>query len=392
MTDDVNLLRIIGYIYDAAADPSAFGRLSNEIAREFGCGTSLLYVVQNPKAKSTDLLLSATDNFDDWAHSSYTGYYRSRDVWGQRLLQRGRPGVLHGLEMIDASTLERSEIYADWYSKVGIDRAMAGLFPISGDVGVVTMNRSRREKEFDDEDKARLSLLVPHLQRAVHIRQRLAAAEQQNSLSFEVLERLGIGVMVVEMNARVLFANAVARRVMQMADVLTTAHSVLRARHPAQVGGLEKLIRDAALTSIGQGVNPGGFLSLRRAQGEALPVLIAPYRVPTPASAIPRGAALVMFADPESHVSVPEIAISQMLGISAAEGRLVSALVAGQTMADYADTVGISMNTAKTQMRQIFYKTGHNRQADVIRAVLANPLTKLANGDDLATVAREAAE
>ena len=46
-------------------------------------------------------------------------------------------------------------------------------------------------------------------------------------------------------------------------------------------------------------------------------------------------------------------------------------------MADYADTAGISMNTAKTQMRQIFLKTGVNRQADLIRAVAANPLIKL---------------
>ena len=392
MADEASLLGLIGRIYESASDPAALGDLANDLSREFATSMTLVYIIQNPKAKSTDLLLSATPSFDDWAHSSYTGYYRSRDVWGQRILQCGRPGVLHGLELIDASTLERSEIYADWYSKVGIERAMAGLFPMSGDLGVVTMNRGRREKEFDDEDKARLGLLIPHLQRAVHIRQRLAVAEQQNSLSFAVLERLGIGVMVLERTARVLFANAIARRVMQAANVLTTAHGALRARHPAQVGRLEQLVRDAALTSIGQGVNPGGFLSLQGGRGEALPVLIAPYRVPTPASAVPRGAALLMFADPASHVPVPEVAISQMLGISAAEGRLVSALVAGQTMADYADTIGISMNTAKTQMRQIFYKTGHNRQADVIRAVLANPLIKLANDTDPATATREAAE
>jgi hypothetical protein len=50
------------------------------------------------------------------------------------------------------------------------------------------------------------------------------------------------------------------------------------------------------------------------------------------------------------------------------------------------------MNTAKTQMRQIFYKTGHNRQADVIRAVLANPLMRFANQPDAPPSRREAAE
>ena len=60
-----------------------------------------------------------------------------------------------------------------------------------------------------------------------------------------------------------------------------------------------------------------------------------------------------------------------------AQARLVAALVAGETMADYAGAAGISMNTAKTRMRQIFLKTGVNRQADLIRAVAANPLVKL---------------
>jgi len=68
-----------------------------------------------------------------------------------------------------------------------------------------------------------------------------------------------------------------------------------------------------------------------------------------------------------------------VLGLAHAEARLLAALVAGQTMQDYADTAGITMNTAKTQLRQIFLKTGHNRQADVIRAVLADPMMKLAS-------------
>jgi DNA-binding CsgD family transcriptional regulator len=382
MTDDVNLLRIIGYIYDAAADPSAFGRLSNEIAREFGCGTSLLYVVQNPKAKSTDLLLSATDNFDDWAHSSYTGYYRQRDVWGAGILKAAAgmlgPGVFHGQKMLDTNTLLRSEIYSDWYSKVGIFHAFAGLFPVSNDLGVVTINRPAAAKAFDQRDEARLGILVPHLQRAVQIHQRLSIAEQQRALTFEMLERLTLGIFVVEADARVIFANAVAQRNLQPGASLRLHHGCLRLRHPAQQRRFEKTVRDAALTSVGQGTSAGGFIAVPRPEGPALSLLISPYRVSLSERAYPRPAALLIFADPDTSGDAPERVLAQMFGLAPAEARLVSALVAGQTMADYADAVGISTNTAKTQMRQIFYKTGYHRQTDVIRAALANPLIKLA--------------
>ncbi len=39
----------------------------------------------------------------------------------------------------------------------------------------------------------------------------------------------------------------------------------------------------------------------------------------------------------------------------------------------------ISINTARTQSKQIFAKTGHGRQADLIREVLANPALRATN-------------
>ena len=95
----------------------------------------------------------------------------------------GGGGVVHSLELIDRSSMEQLEIFADYWPRVGISHAMGGTFPVASDQGVVTMTRSRRDREFDDRDKRRLEILVPHLQRAVQIQRRLAAAEQRSALS-----------------------------------------------------------------------------------------------------------------------------------------------------------------------------------------------------------------
>ena len=70
------------------------------------------------------------------------------------------------------------------------------------------------------------------------------------------------------------------------------------------------------------------------------------------------------------------------LGLSPAEGRLITALVAGQNINEYAEAIGVSKNTVKTQMRQIFNKTGYNRYTDIVRAVAGNPLLKFLDADD----------
>lgn len=374
---EADLLRMIGRIYDSATDPGALQTLAPELSTEFSSNMALLYIIQNPRGKSTDFLLSATATFDDWAHASYTGYYRQRDVWALRMLAKPAPSVHHGMELIEQSALERSEIYADYYRKAGVHHALAGIFPIAGDLGVVAMSRQRRGEEYDDQDRRRLNVLVPHLQRAIQIQQRLSAAEQQRALGFEIMEQLALGIVVVGVKSRILFANGVARHVLQTGDALSSAQGCLRARHRAHVPRLEKLLHDVVLTSVGRGTSPGEFVSLPRSGKMPFPVLVAPYRPPLGADGHFLGAALVMFSDPRVQTTAPDKVIAEMFAISPAEARLASALIRGDSLVDYAGRIGISLNTAKTQMRQIFQKTGYNRQSDLIRAALDNPIVRL---------------
>jgi DNA-binding CsgD family transcriptional regulator len=72
-------------------------------------------------------------------------------------------------------------------------------------------------------------------------------------------------------------------------------------------------------------------------------------------------------------------ALIQLYGLTAAEARLTAALVNGERLEDYAVRQRISINTVRTQSKQIFAKTGLSRQADLIREVLANPALKAAN-------------
>jgi DNA-binding CsgD family transcriptional regulator len=383
MTDDVSLLRMIARIYDAASDPSGFTGLAPDLAREFAGDYSIVYVVQDAQARRPDVLLSATPNFDDWAHSSYTGYYRQRDIWALDIVKKARSGVIiDGHEAINRRDLLRSEIYNDWYRKVGIYHAIAGVFPVHGDIGFVSVTRPEAHAEFDERAKTRLGLLLPHVQRAVQIHRRLSAAEQQRALTFEMLERLALGIIIVEADARVRFANSVAEHVLQLGRDLIVVQGQLRLRNQKPMRTFEKVVRDAAWTSVGRGTSPGGVVAVPRPEGLPLSLLISPYRAPLATDPLVQGTALIIFSDPESQADIPERTLAKMLGLSPAEGRLVTALVAGQSITEYAETVGISKNTAKTQMRQIFNKTGYNRYTDIVRAVVANPIVKLLDEGD----------
>lgn len=59
--------------------------------------------------------------------------------------------------------------------------------------------------------------------------------------------------------------------------------------------------------------------------------------------------------------------------LTPAEARLLSALVEGERLTDYAGRIGIKTTTAKTHLRGLFAKTGETRQADLIRRAISDP-------------------
>lgn len=379
MPDEADLLRVIERIYEAAAGTDALPGLAPVLARQFGSERALLYTVFKPGAVNKDLL-SATGPFDDWAHTAYTTYYRHRDELSRRAVAKAMPLVALGQELMEPGRFARSEVYADYFRKLGAFHILAGVFPIAGDLlGVLAVHRPEVGREFGEADKRRLNLLMPHLQRAVQIRHRLNRSEQDRALTAEVLERLALGAIIVDAHSRVVFANTVARRQLELGQALTVRQGRLRARGAEAEAQLDGLLRNASGASIS--LAAGGLAVVSSGLGASLSLLVSPFRASDPGQLGEQPMALVMFSDPAVQTHIPEHVLARVLGLAHAEARLLAALVSGQTMADYAETAGITINTAKTQLRQIFLKTGHNRQADVIRAVLADPLLKLAAGE-----------
>ncbi len=53
---------------------------------------------------------------------------------------------------------------------------------------------------------------------------------------------------------------------------------------------------------------------------------------------------------------------------------LACGLLSGETIQAYTTRVGVSANTARSQLKSIFAKTGHSRQSALIRDLTSNPV------------------
>lgn len=211
----------------------------------------------------------------------------------------------------------------------------------------------------------------------MQLQRRLQGLTQDNRIVVDALEKLSVGMIAVDAQTTLLFANPTAERLLRAGLGLTCRQGCLGATNPTKEGELRRLIRQAGLAALGRPSEAGGVLALPRPEGRPLSLLICPLRphVLTFGPSVP--AALLIFGDPDAGPCTSTQALIELYGLTPAEARLMAALVDGERLEDYADRQQISVNTARTQSKQVFAKTGHGRQADLIREVLANPALRV---------------
>ena len=105
-------------------------------------------------------------------------------------------------------------------------------------------------------------------------------------------------------------------------------------------------------------------VSIDRDDGPPLLVTVAPLMQMGARPWFERTGVLVKISDPLRPPS--EAVLQQGFGLTAAEARLACALLGGGTLRDVASRIGVSANTAKTQLQVVFQKTRTGRQQELV--------------------------
>jgi DNA-binding CsgD family transcriptional regulator len=366
------LSNLIASVYDAALNPADWPQLAQALARAFDAESSAIF--QLNLAQGSAALLGITGNFDAKAMSEYEAYYHQKDLWAIALSKSPTGRAMLGTEVVGEAEFLDSEVYNDFAKRIEMFWSVASVMVLEKQfMGAIGIHRPHSAHPFEADDKHHLDMLLPHLSRAMLLHRRLQGLTQGRQLVLDALEKLSVGMIAVDAQSTVLFANPTAERLLREGLGLTCRQGCLGATDPTKEGELRRLIQQAGLAAFGRSGEAGGVLAVPRPGGRPLSLLICPLRPQALSFGPSIPAALLIFGDPDASPSAPMQALIELYGLTPAEARLMAALVDGERLEDYADRQQISINTVRTQSKQIFAKTGHGRQADLIREVLANP-------------------
>jgi DNA-binding CsgD family transcriptional regulator len=307
---------------------------------------------------------------------AFEDHYIRLDVRRPLIAALPEGSAIRGQDVISDNDFIQTEFYNDFLRPQNFFHIAAGVFwKDDRRVGVVRVLRPRRSRAFTKDDLDLLRILLPHVKRAVALREYHEVSIARREARETILNRWSLGVILLDGAGRIVWANQSASTILASNDGVRNGRGGLAARTAAETAGLKRLVASAAMAGD---LRPGGGpIALSRAGRRPLTAFVAPVRTSGIRPNIGTGRVVVFMSDPDRKIDSPTEIVQQLFPITAAEARLTLLLAQGWTLAQASEQLDISVTTGRTHLKRILTKTGAGRQAELVRLVLNSPAALL---------------
>jgi DNA-binding CsgD family transcriptional regulator len=376
MHETEQLSALIGDIYDAALDPTLWVDVLGKTRAYIG-GWAVALSWKDAVAKQGGCYFEEGGQ-DPHYRQLYFEKYIKLDPFTttQFVVDIEEPKSF--LEVMPYADLIQTRLYKEWAQPQGIVDALMCLIDRSAtSVGYLVVFRNNRDGFVDDETRHRARLLIPHIRRATLIGKVIDLKKAEAASLADTLDGISAGMFLVDTTGHIVHTNAAGHMMLKMASVLHADRARLIANDPLANQTLADTFAkagngDAAVGNKGVAV-PLVARDRERYVAHVLPLTSGARRLAgTSYAAV---AALFVHKAALSTPSPPE-AIAKAYKLTAMELRVLLAIVEVGGVPEVAEVLGIAETTVRTHLQQTYYKTGTNRQADLVKLVAAfsNPL------------------
>lgn len=353
--------QIVDLFYEAALQPEHWRSALHEISKHLGAEGTCLMAWPGPR---TEALWS--QGLDELAKAYVAeGWYTNNPRMARAAALRHTKLVLRESDLFSPEELDTLPFHAEFINRFGF-RWLIGTFigESRGRLTAFVAERKADAEPFGAEDIAVIEALNPHMRRAAEIASRLGEAKDAGML--DAFEELGCAAVLLDFNGRVQHMNKRARR--HLGQAIHLRRGQLGTVQAQANHALQQLIADL-LRPPSPTANAPVLANVPRRNGRPL----FAYGMPVARSAqqiFQHSKAILVLVDPDEHLSPPEIVLRDGFKLTPAESRLALALGEGDTLHQFAERQGVSVGTARVQLKAVMAKTSTRRQSELV-ALLA---------------------
>ncbi len=371
--NEASLLDVIAYLYDATSDMTkcrAFlerltrffdGRSAQLLHYDYGAGGqtfSAEYGLKHDEALLTLCAELAMNNPQALCIHEYPEEPRFCRIGP-------RPN-----ELLDSCPLQ------DMLRANGAEYVLAVHTPERADAGTtIVITRDSASRAFDESDCDLFKKIVPHIKRAIGLHRQSIITKHR---TFEALNYLPIGIVLVDENCQVTFINRTAREFAENNDGLIYCDDVISVSHPEERETIRKVIRKLIHSARRGEVLPSETMVVTRRSGARsyLVLIDTLWDIENKEEGrlMDDPIAVMFITDPEYQVEVPAESLQRLFDLLPFEARLLEKLIGNRSLEEASRELGITKNTARQYLKAVFDKTNTNRQAQLMKLVMSTPV------------------
>jgi hypothetical protein len=328
--DEKNLADVVATAYGAASGANTWF--------DFGVSLCQLVDAQRSSLRLVDGTLTNLLGPSDAADAAYLAHYHRVDPYRSHAAETPPPPANTarlGWSIIPMSELRRTEYFTDYAARYGQHYMLGGKIGLHPPLPI-GLHRDAASGAFTDVERQLLEKILPHLQRALQLRERLALGTRANTIGTAALDALSACVVVVDGTMQVLHVNEAG------AGLTSPGRSGLTISRAA-VGSMQLSARQRddndALRGLVAGAasgGAGGAIRVRARSGDVpeeatLAVLVSPVpaQLVTAEPGLARGLAMIVARELSRPEPVPGWRLSELYGLTSAEAAVAAALVGG---------------------------------------------------------------
>jgi len=359
--------KLLDTIYDAALDPGLWPTAMAHIARVTNSAGGILI---GQRMDLRQVMFSHNGGLDPDCNAAFQDRHLD-NVWSKAMVHKHAGQLVVSDEIIALQDLQRTLFFADVLHPQNVaNNVMAPVAVRRGFLVAFNICRTARQGPPSGIDHAQLRLLLPHVVRSLSLGHRFDAYGHLQRAEHDALDRLAMGVVLLDDASNVLFCNRSASALIGEAGPLRLVGGRLISSHPALTRRLEALVGD-----IHGGVPMASIALPVQDESQTVLVVASSIRARDKSRLYGIGrrppAVLLFLIDTPADIEAEPIALREVFGLTPAEVRVTLAVVRETGLATAAGSLGMSTNTVKTHLARVFAKVGVRRQADLAQLVSA---------------------
>lgn len=365
---------LIGAIYDATLNDSDWSQFLEKAAEATHSDAAAMLMVSRDGVSKE---FCFTYNLDKETIQDYKKQFSSLAPLLSSLKKYPNKGGSNECGIFSLDNLRTEPLYRELLESHGFSYFLGNVVTGKREYAILfALARYSSSGEYTQAELDLVNDVFPHLKRALRISLRLIETNQFRTVCGDLLNRLNVGVILVDSKGKYILSNHKASALIaKNGSGVTISGGKIRVSNIKKNELLNNLI-SRAIEENGNLEEMSGAMTIQREN------LIAPLRVlvkpilPSMQATDDNGnraCAIVFLGEDERETEFYPEDVMSLYGLTQAESRLAISIANGLSLNEAAEKYQVSKNTLRSQLRTIHAKMGIKRQNELVSILLLGP-------------------